>query len=197
MKIKVLPSDLKIQFKDKRLEMAVRIALSTALRISELLSLKIEDITYWEGDKLRVKSVIKVKVKNTSKKVQNRYEEVYLPVKLREAILDYIVNFLGRTEGYLFSAHRHGKIPMSRKTLWRLWKDCLKENGVKENYRFHDLRHTAISDFYRQCKDIVETAMFARHKKIDITREYTHINFEELKSEIEKFNGKVWERMTQ
>lgn len=61
------------------------------------------------------------------------------------------------------------------------WQEALGWNrDTTRFFRFHDLRHTACSRYYRvQGKDLMATKNFARHKSVVSTQIYTHITDEE------------------
>ena len=187
MKIRVLPDDLTLPIEDPRLALAVEIALTTALRESEILSLRIEDLMDGAG---AIRQVIKVRVKG------GRIERVYLPAGLRESIVAYIMGPRWQEEkGWLFTGNGFRRSPgipvpkMSRSTLVYLWHKAQDKAGIEPRYRFHDLRHTAITRFWRRSRDLKLTQLFARHKNVNTTAQYTHPMEDELFEAIEEMNG--------
>jgi integrase len=74
-----------------------------------------------------------------------------------------------------------------RESIWRLWgKIQVRAWGVRI-YRFHDLRHTAITEFYRETRDLELTRQFARHKSYSSTIVYVHVvERERIESAVEK-----------
>jgi integrase len=178
MKIRVLPDDLKIPIPDPSLSLAVEIALTTALRESEVLSLRVEQFA--AGAK-----VIEVKVKG------GRFEPVYFPSRLLEAIKRFTRDHRRVDEGWLFVGRQnvadgHPKPRMARSTLVWAWHEVQGAAGILPRFRFHDLRHTAITRFYLRTRDIEKTRMFARHRNISTTQVYTHVRADEVWKEMEE-----------
>jgi integrase len=180
MKIRVLPDDLKLTLTDPTLRLAVQVALVTALREREVLSLRLESFQGAAG-----RRVVPVLVKG------GRVEDVYFPDQLVEAIQKFIRTRRRSLEvGWLFVGRRRrsaSKLAVS--TLWKLWHDAQRGSGVAPPlFRFHDLRHTAITRFYLLTRDIEKTRMFARHRSIATTQIYTHIRPEEVWKDMEGMN---------
>lgn len=163
-KMRIIPKNLNIPLEDPDLALAVTIALSTALRVSEIVRLNAQDLLNGHG----VKQIIKVKVKG------GRRERVYLTQGTRLAIEAYLD---GRTEGPLFIRNKRR---WSRTRVWEAWHKAQVDAGVEEPFRFHDLRHTAITRFYERYRDIEATRVFARHSSIVTTQIYTHIREDEV-----------------
>lgn len=165
LKIRTLPDDLKLACKDPRIRLIVDIALSTALRKSEILSLKRDNI----AEAHEVRQIIVVRVKG------GHYREVYLPDGLRQAIKEFIERDRLGWRGPLFRGiQKEFEGQMARSTLEYLWKRAQKDSGIVLPYRFHCLRHTAITRFWEQSRDLLLTAQFAGHTNPKITMQYTH-----------------------
>ena len=63
----------------------------------------------------------------------------------------------------------------TRANIWKMWNSVQRKVYGYSAYRFHDLRHTAITNFYRRTRDIALTQQFARHKNISCTMRYVHV----------------------
>jgi integrase len=82
----------------------------------------------------------------------------------------------------LLYLHRHtpkSPFALSRQlhpfTLWRTWHKIQLSSWGFHAYRFHDLRHTAITNYYIQTRDIWRTKLFARHLDLQTTQKYIHL----------------------
>jgi integrase len=175
MQIKVLPDGFKIELKDRRLKLAVDIALTTALRLSEILSLMRENIS----ENGQIKPVIPVVVKG------GWARDVYLPESLRERIKEFIESDRDGWRGPLFqrtlckSQHTGRALALPRVSLEWLWRHAQMDAGIVKPWRFHDLRHTAITRYYdwmvKEGKvDLMKLAAFAGHADPKTTMQYTH-----------------------
>jgi len=58
--------------------------------------------------------------------------------------------------------------------IWKSWQRLQERIWGFASYSFHDLRHTAITNFYVKSRDIEATRQFARHKNISCTLIYLH-----------------------
>jgi integrase len=53
------------------------------------------------------------------------------------------------------------------------WEKILEKVGI-ENFRFHDLRHTALSYMYAEIRNLVAVQKVAGHRDIRSTERYVH-----------------------
>ena len=141
----------------------IELALTTALRVRELVSLTREQV---QG-----KEWISVKVKG------GRIERVYLPPKIRRLIESYLKT---HSSEWLFPNGRGDHI--SGRHAQRIFYEIQDALNIPdgEKWNFHALRHTAITKFYFQTRDILLTRAFARHKRVETTTIYAHLNPLEL-----------------
>lgn len=173
------------EIKDDTLRLAVRITLTTGLRISSLLSLKIEEISLIEDGQIKIKELIKVPLKG------GRYGDVVLPPFIRREILEYIFKHRKVFAGPLFAGNK-GR-PLTRVALFLKWKKFQKEIGWEVPKRWHDLRH----DFgHRICEKYgIEVArVLLHHRNIQTTTRYLHHSVESLKVQIENYASERIER---
>jgi integrase len=71
-------------------------------------------------------------------------------------------------------------------SIWRLWSEMQRKIWGCRLYRYHDLRHTAITEFYRSTRDLELTKQFARHKSYQSTEIYLHlVEREKMEADIE------------
>jgi integrase len=165
---------------DRRLKLAVHIALATGLREFEICKLRLEDLM--ENGACRRSLIVVGKKKNRA--------TVYISESIRRAITDYVATYMpGQTTGYLLRSvlHDSPECRFSEATLKQKWRSWQKAQGQKTIYRFHDLRHTAITNFLNACGGNLRlTQMFARHTNINTTVIYTHPNESDLEAGIDK-----------
>ena len=157
---------------DPRLRLAVCLGMETALRISEITSLKIEDLI---NDQAEVNRLVRVRVKGKIKG-KPRFENVYLTERARAEVKEFIGE---QRSGWLLQG-LHGS-RLNRTSLLILWKQAQEVAGwPRPLYRFHDIRHTAITRFYNRTLNLVLTMQFARHRSLTSTEVYTHTTIEDL-----------------
>ncbi|MGL4731032.1 MAG: tyrosine-type recombinase/integrase [Clostridium sp.] len=155
---------------DIRNKAIMALALTTALRKSEMLNIKLKDISkYGEYD------VIIVKRKGNKKDV----------VKLQRSVLTYIEEYLSATnrdkianrEEYLFLGHSKnsiGKEKLDPSSLNYIIKKICEKAGINKKIKVHSTRHTAITLAITKGVTIEKVREFAGHKNIATTNRYIH-----------------------
>lgn len=87
----------------------------------------------------------------------------------------------------LFVSKLGGRLSTRRiRSLWRWWQ---VEAGIARPYRFHELRHLAITKFRERTGDIRLTQVFARHSDIRNTTIYDHPSSQSLLSAVKDQPG--------
>ncbi len=145
----------------------VVIALSTAMRQSEILGLR------WEHINFRTRVAHLPETKNGSKR------DVPLSPRAREAITRIGV----KPEGKVFAYTKHGI-----KSTWRFMMQKLSI----VNLHFHDLRHEAISRLFELgTLDMMEIAAISGHKSVSMLKRYTHLRANRLVHKLEGNRNKA------
>lgn len=140
----------------------------SALRISELLRLTPADVDNPKGF-LRISEEQKNKT------------EARIPInKHMRAVID---RCLARRKGQptLFRFN-------TRHWATQKFKGYVRKTGLKDDYRFHDLRHTYGSHMAMRGKDLLTIKELMRHKSIDSTMKYAKLSPEHLKEASEDLN---------
>ena len=82
-------------------------------------------------------------------------------------------------------------------TLWRKpfefrkhWVKAKAEAGI-ENFRFHDLRHSAASMLVMNGATLYETAQVLGHKSTQTTARYAHLSVEHKQALTDRIMGKL------
>ena len=135
--------------------------LCTACRKHEALELKWEDVDFEKR---------LILFRNTKNK-----KERLVPLRgsLRKTLLD-----LPKYSELIFG--------LEGSYVWRLFKRYLKKAGISNQFRVHDLRHTALTHIVDQSRDIISAKDIAGHSNISVTEIYTHAMPEKLRRAIEK-----------
>jgi integrase/recombinase XerD len=152
----------------KRDYMILFLIFATGARISEVLSLKVEDIS---GDM----RFIRLKGKGNKTRLVPLYDEV--GVKLKEYITDVrdILVKKGNDDFKLFSG-------MSRNNYWRRLKNYAASAGIEKNVFPHIVRHTVATGLLQNGADIRIVQEILGHASIMTTEIYTHVDKKKLKN---------------
>lgn len=141
----------------------VVLAIETAMRQGEILSLQ------WENIDFRTRIAHLPMTKNgTARNV---------PLSLRA--VDALTRLGVRTQGPVFAYKSDG--------FKSAWRTLIKRTGIQDLH-FHDLRHEAISRLFEmQVFDMMEVATISGHKCMQMLKRYTHLKSEAL---VAKLDGK-------
>ena len=144
------------------------LALTTALRKSEMINLKVGDFSKEGG--FDVAFVTRKGGKKDVVKIQP-------PVK---ALIDDYLTKTGRLEsdtGYVFLGHSNNKKngeKLNPSTLNHMLKAAVKNAGIEKNINVHSTRHTAITLAILGGASIEKVRDFAAHQSIATTNRYIH-----------------------
>lgn len=72
----------------------------------------------------------------------------------------------------------------------KAWLDIKASIGLKE-FRFHDLRHEAVSRFVEGGLSDQEVAAISGHKSMQMLKRYTHLRTEELVEKLDRFSPRT------
>lgn len=187
---KYLPEVLSIEEVDKLLEIVPKDAFtfrnrcilellySTGLRITELVTLKFENISIddalikvmGKGSKERV-----VPMNDITCEYLKKYIEEIRPTMIKKIQTDYI--FL----------NNHGK-PLTRQAVFLMIKKRALEAGIKKEISPHTLRHSFATHLLQNGADIRFIQELLGHSDVSTTEIYTHIANETLKKDYNDLN---------
>ena len=137
----------------------IEFAIETAMRRSEILSLR------WENIDRKFTIATLPDTKNGSKR------EVPLTAKAKQ-----LLKSLSIQGDHVF--------PTSDCAVRHAWDRLVKRAGIKD-LRFHDLRHEAVSRLFEMDLSVPEVASISGHKDYRMLASYTHVNNRQL---VDKFN---------
>lgn len=146
------------------------LALTTALRKSEIINIKIKHITTYTGY-----DIVKVRRKGGKEDI------VKLQASVLAMINEYILltnrNKLSSGEEYLFIGHStngKNKEKLDASTLNYMIKKVCKNAGIDKNLQVHSTRHTAITLAILAGATVEKVRDFAAHKNLATTNRYIH-----------------------
>jgi len=144
---------------------------ATGLRVSELVNLKVEDVSLKMG-------FVRCVGKGNKERV----------VPLGEVAAEFIAAYMDRVRGRL----AHGEIseylflttgarPMSRGMFWKLIKKYASRAGITKNVTPHTLRHAFATHLLERGADLRSLQEMLGHVSIATTQVYTHVSREHLR----------------
>ena len=162
-----------LSLRNKRNRLIFAFGINTGLRVSDILSLNVEDV---EG-----KSYVEIKEKKTGK-----YKRFPLNAKLKALIKDYLMN--ERCKSYslaenepLFLWKKHCRLDRSQ--VYRFLNEACKQLGIVANVGTHTMRKSFGYHFYKQYNDIALLQKILNHSSPAMTLKYIGVD-----SSINNFN---------
>ena len=149
---------------------------SSGLRVSEICSLKIDDI-FFEGKYLRICGKGKreriVPINDRALDILQRYIQTSRVIMVK-----------GKKTSELFLNFRGDKI--SRVGIWKIVKETMKKSGIEKNIYPHTLRHSFATHLIQHGADLRSVQRMLGHSDITTTEIYTHVDSSHLKKQIDK-----------
>ena len=153
---------------------------ATGLRVSELISVKIEDLvldagflrTFGKGSKERI-----VPFGDTARKAIAIYIERGRPV------------FNRKNDPHLFLTNRSR--PMSRQTFWMKIVKYARQAGIRSHISPHVLRHSFATHLLENGADLRSVQLMLGHSDISTTQIYTHVSRARLQKLYDQFHPRA------
>ncbi len=139
------------------LELVTLMALTTAMRKGEIMSLT------WDKVDLDTGLAIIEEPKNGQRRSATLMPDVIERLKALKRKTNY-------PKGHLFPGKRPGK-PIDIK---KAWQKAVRESGI-EDFRFHDLRHTAATIIAMNGGSVPQIATILGHKSHQMASRYAHL----------------------
>jgi site-specific recombinase XerC len=157
------------------------LALTTGLRLRELVGLNVGDVMTRSGE-------VAWRVDLPEKITKGRRGGVaFLSERARAVLRDFLAAKRVMRESMALTAPLFRSSMTRRLSLRRvqvIFARRQREAEFENHCNFHMLRHTAITNVYRATKDLFLTQRFARHASPVTTVAYTHPSDEELYAKI-------------
>lgn len=155
------------------------LALGSALRESEIVALDVEDVAKLQGRRLVPRRTLQLRV---FKRGGGNADPSAQRVPLSDSTYYKLEKYLkveGRTSGPLFLSRKHGARLSARavRALFAKWQTAAKLDHL---YSFHHLRHTSITNIYRETGDVRVAQRFARHANLNTTTIYAHVTDDDV-----------------
>ncbi len=172
---------LRATAKHPRDHLIISMALGTGLRLGEIVGLNVGDVCSPDGT-----PKVRVRVRREIAK-GGRVGDVFLPDRLVTKMARFWKRKKRRGEQLdvaapLFCAQSGRRLSKRRvQFMWRQWQE---RAGFDRLYPFHSLRHTSVTNVYRQTRDLFLAQRFARHASPLTTTVYTHPCDEEMAAQL-------------
>jgi integrase/recombinase XerD len=151
---------------------------ATGLRVSELVNLRFEQISFRQG-------VVRIIGKGNKERL----------VPVGEEAMSWLENYMGQARktilgerqcDYLFVTNRAGS--MTRQAFWHIIKRHAKKAGINKELSPHTLRHAFATHLLNHGADLRVVQLLLGHSDLSTTQIYTHIARERLKELHSKYH---------
>ncbi len=88
----------------------------------------------------------------------------------------------------LFPSRRHPTKPLS---VQEIWKTAIKRAKI-EDFRFHDLRHSAASYLAMNGASLAEIADVLGHKTLQMVKRYAHLSEQHTAGVVARMNERIF-----
>ena len=151
-----------------------RLALYTGMRAGEIQTLHRDQID------LDRRVILLTKTKNGSARLVPLTKAA---TEVARAALQYSVRPMDTELVFWGEPGRNGQ--RSPYEYYPAWRRAIKRSGLKD-FRFHDLRHEAVSRLVEAGLGDQEVAAISGHKSMQMLRRYTHLRSEDLVARLDK-----------
>ena len=161
------------------------VGINTALRISDLLQLRIGDFLDDQG---RIKRRFWIKEKKHGKR-----HEIVINNSIKEILAEYLAsyhNIANNPNNFLFfnSKTNSYRQPIHRGQAWKFITSICHEVGLKGNYGTHSLRKTWGYHARMQGVDLALIMYKLNHASLVYTKRYLGITDDELQAVVQRLN---------
>jgi integrase len=148
---------------------------TTGFRISEALSLKVQDVA------LKGEALDRVTVKRRSMKGKDRSRTVLLHPTAKQGIEALIWERRLEPQHYLFKSQKGENRPIDRTQAWRRLKAAFARLGLQGKVATHSMRKYFAGQVYEALgRDIFKTSKALGHKHVSSTADYLSFKTEEI-----------------
>jgi len=168
---------------DEQMNQIIRLTLLTASRISEVLNIKVKDIDFERG------------ILNVYQQKTNCYKTIPLSDRLTELLNEICKSNTEGTdnnlkESYIFykRSNYNPFLKLRSDTVSKRFKKILRSLDLSEDFSFHSLRHTSITELIRNNVPLNVVKEIAGHKSISTTMIYSHVRSKDMKQAVNLLN---------
>lgn len=155
----------------------VVVALSTGARMGEIMTLK------WSQVDFERKVILLMETKNGERRA--------LPLAGHAFSLIEKLHQQRRRDTPLLFPRTDGQKPVE---IRKAWNTAVRSAGV-EDFRFHDLRHSAASYLAMNGATLAEISEVLGHKTLQMVKRYAHLSEQHTAKVVERMNRKIFKKM--
>ncbi len=155
--------------------LVVAIAISSGLRVSELVDLKMTDMNLIDG-------YLKITGKGNKDRIIPLNQD--LIIKINEYLETYKKG-IKKNKNFFF-VHNNGKL-LSRQFIYLKLKEYANKSGITKQISPHCLRHTYATLLLNNGAKLKEVQMLLGHSKIETTEIYTHVAKKKVKEKYDEY----------
>ena len=164
-----------IQLRDRAL---LELLYSTGLRVSEVLSLRVRDVTDLQGKKENFEIFNQVKINGKGNKERVVFIGESAALSLNSYLSALIIEGLNDADSFLVQNFK-GK-PLSRRGVNYILKKRLQSLSIDEEHSAHSIRHTFATDLINNGADIRHVQEMLGHSSLSTTQNYIAVAKERL-----------------
>ena len=155
----------------------IEVLYATGLRVSELLSLRLDGVNLDAG-------FVRCLGKGSKERV------VPLGASAREAIREYLKSARGSHASDILFLTSHGG-PLARMDFWKILRHHAAKAGIRKSISPHMLRHSFATHLLERGADLRAVQLMLGHAEISTTQIYTHVIRERLKEIYKSFHPRA------
>ncbi len=152
--------------KTQKSKLIILFLYSTGIRVSELVSLKIEDI-----DLNSNKGIVKGK--------GDKQRQIYIGKDISGQLKNYLDN-RQKNSPYVFDNNKNPPIPLTTRNIQKIIKSAVKNAGINKKVSPHTLRHSFATHHLQSGTDIRKIQILLGHSRIDTTQIYINLSNKDL-----------------
>lgn len=157
--------------KNKRDYLLFMVGISSALRISDILSLKVKDV--WNGKK-------PVDYVDLNEKKTGKYKRFPVTPNLNKAIKEYMVEYKGKPDDFLFVSRVGENKPITRQYANMMLNQACDMIGITEPFGSHGMRKSWGYWAFKQGISLDYISIALNHRSVAETRRYLGLLQEDL-----------------
>lgn len=167
--------------KSTQLKQIIKFTLLTASRVSEVLNVKIKDLDFEKG------------ILNIYQQKTNCYKIIPITDDITQ-LLHEILNFDNESnifpmidaESYLFYNNETNNhfLKLRADTVSKRFKKLLRSLNLSEDFKFHSLRHSSITELLKNNVPLNVVKEIAGHKSIMTTMIYSHVSSDDMRKAV-------------
>lgn len=151
----------------------IRFALSTMMRLEEIISLRWDSVDI-QKRLIYIENTDSFHTKTLKSRVIPIDELTHLALSKKEHRSEYVFTF---PDGH----------PLSKGRVSHLFKVYCRKAGIREEIHFHSLRHTGATWLVQNNVPLFNVQRLLGHSKIEVTEIYSHLEVEHLRKPSETF----------